>query len=121
MDLKTFKEYCLSLKGSTEKYPWTEPEYASLAVFEIADKWYALFDTSKFEFCNLKCDPAKALELQSKYKGIVPAWHMNKKYWISVYFDKDVPDEVIKELTKTSYDLVFSKLPKKTQEQILNS
>ena len=31
---------------------------------------------------------------------------MNKKYWISVYFNQDVPDNKIKELIKQSYDIV---------------
>lgn len=42
-----------------------------------------------------------------------PGWHMNKKYWISVYFNQDVPDNKIKELIKQSYDIVYQSLPKK--------
>ena len=30
---------------------------------------------------------------------------MNKKHWISVYFNQDVPDKEIKELVKKSYDI----------------
>ena len=38
---------------------------------------------------------------------------MNKKHWISVHFDKDVPDRTIEDLVKQSYDLVAASLPKK--------
>ena len=32
---------------------------------------------------------------------------MNKKYWISVYFNQDVSDDKIKELVNKSYDIVI--------------
>ena len=38
---------------------------------------------------------------------------MNKKYWISVYFNQDVPDEKIKELVSNSYDIVVKKFDKR--------
>ena len=43
---------------------------------------------------------------------------MNKKYWISVYFNKDVPDETIRELVKQSYDIVAGSLSKKEKEEL---
>jgi predicted DNA-binding protein (MmcQ/YjbR family) len=49
----------------------------------------------------------------NRYSGITPGWHMNKKYWISVYFNQDVPGNKIKELIKQSYDIVYQSLPKK--------
>lgn len=54
-------------------------------------------------------------ELQSRYVGIKPGWHMNKKYWISVYFNQDVSDAQIKELVRKSYDIVVKSLTKKEQ------
>lgn len=38
---------------------------------------------------------------------------MNKKNWISFYFEKDVPDKKIKELVKQSYDIIVASLSKK--------
>ena len=46
---------------------------------------------------------------------------MNKKYWISVYFNQDVPDEKIKELVSNSYDIVVKSLTKKEREMLLSS
>ena len=46
---------------------------------------------------------------------------MNKKYWISVYFNQDVPDEKIKELVSKSYDIVVKNLTKKEREALANS
>lgn len=46
---------------------------------------------------------------------------MNKKYWISVYFNQDVPDEKIKELVSKSYEIVVKSLTKKEREMLLSS
>lgn len=72
--------------------PWIEPEYSGILVFEVGDKWFGFVDIDKFEFCNLKCDPEKSVELQARYEGITSGWHRNKKYWIPVYFNSDVSD-----------------------------
>jgi len=120
MNIEEFRDYCLSLKGTTEKMPWNKKEYSSLLVFSVGDKWYGLVDIDKFEYCNLKCDPEKSLELQARYEGITPGWHMNKKYWISVYFHEDVPDSLIKELVALAHDIVLNSLPKRVRQQILN-
>jgi len=45
---------------------------------------------------------------------------MNKKHWISVYFNQDVPDKEIKELVKKSYDIVVKSLTKKEREALAN-
>jgi predicted DNA-binding protein (MmcQ/YjbR family) len=121
MNVQNFREYCLSLKGSHNKLAFkkSNSEYdKDILVFSVADKWFAFANIEVFDFCNLKCDPEESLDLQDKYEGIVPAYHMNKKHWISVYFNKDVPDTKIKELIKKSYELVYGALPKKLQDEI---
>ncbi|GGF22746.1 MmcQ/YjbR family DNA-binding protein [Flavobacterium limi] len=119
MNIESFREYCLSLKGAKEKLPFKKAtsEYDSnLLVFTVMDKWYGFVNVDTFDFCDLKCDPEDSLELQEKYSGITPGYHMNKKHWISVYFNKDVPNAKIKELVKKSYNLVVDGLTKKEKE-----
>lgn len=114
MNIEEFREYCLSLKGVHEKMPFPNvPDKYSQDVlcFYVASKW----------FCCIKCAPDKREELQATYSGIKPGWHMNKKHWISVYFNQDVPDKEIKELVKKSYDIVAKSLTKKEQEALANS
>jgi len=118
MNIEYFRDYCLSLPGTTEKMPWTKHEYENMLVFCVADKWFAFVDIDKFEFCNLKCEPEISAELQEHYQGITPGWHMNKTHWISVYFDMDVPDKVIEQLIKSSYDLIVASLPRKKRENL---
>ncbi len=79
---------------------------------------FALLNVDFFERVNLKCDPEKAVELRESYEGIIPGYHMSKKHWNSVYTNKDVPNQLILELTQHSYELVVSGLTKKLREEL---
>jgi predicted DNA-binding protein (MmcQ/YjbR family) len=121
MNVQDLREYCLSLKGSDDKLAFknSNSEYdKDILVFSVAEKWFAFANIEVFDFCNLKCDPEESVDLQDKFEGIVPAYHMNKKHWISVYFNKDVPDKKIKELIEKSYKLVYLSLLKKLKDEI---
>lgn len=56
--------------------------------------------------------------LQERYAGIEPTYHMNKSHWISVRFDRDVPDRTIEELVRQSYDLVAASLSAKERDAL---
>lgn len=75
MNIEDFREYCLSLPGAEEKMPFTRMESArSILVFSVAGKWFCFVDIDAFDFCNLKCDPTEAGELEGEYDGIRPGY-----------------------------------------------
>lgn len=92
----------------------------NLLVFYVLDKWFCFVNIDTFDFCNIKCKTEQIEELQDRYEGIRPGYHMNKKHWISVFFDNDVPDKTIKELVKQSYDIVVASLSGKEKEILQN-
>jgi predicted DNA-binding protein (MmcQ/YjbR family) len=65
----------------------------------------------------LKCNPEKAIELRELFAGIAPGYHMNKKHWITVTMNEDVPDSLVLELISQSYQLVYDALPKKVKHE----
>ena len=124
MNIEEFREYCLSLNGVHERMPFTDvpdPYSRDVLCFYVPDKWFCFVNIEIFDFCCIKCNPNESLELQAAYLGIKPGWHMNKKYWISAYFNQDVPDEKIRELVQKSYDIVVKGLPKKVREEIVSA
>jgi predicted DNA-binding protein (MmcQ/YjbR family) len=123
MDSETFRHHCLSLKQANEKIPFdkAKAEYdKNLLVFSVLDKWFCFYNIDAFDFCDIKCSPEESKQLQSQYEGVKPGYHMNKKHWISVYFNQDVPDTKILELVTNSYDLVVGSLTKKQREELQN-
>ena len=42
--------------------------------------------------------------------AIVEGYHLNKRHWITITLDADVPDERVRQLVSDSYDLVKPQL-----------
>ncbi|UKI38824.1 MAG: MmcQ/YjbR family DNA-binding protein [Alistipes putredinis] len=116
MDVEQFRDFCLSFDGAVEKMPFSgsnDKYNRDILCFYVRERWFCFVNISVFDFCCVKCAPDKAQELQSAYMGITPGWHMNKKHWISIRFDSDVPDRTIRELVCGSYEIVAAKAGKK--------
>ena len=118
MNIQQLYEFCLSKKGVTEHFPFDE----DTLVFKVGGKMFCLTSLKNWEsgspFLNLKCNPEKAIELRAEYEAIQPGYHMSKVHWNSVYVKGDVSNKLLVELINDSYDLVFSSLTKKLQEEI---
>jgi len=112
------KEY-----GTDPEHLW--PEYPDYEVLRHRDtkgqkaKWYALImrvkneslgikNAGETEVIYIKGQP-ETINLLCSGKGFYPAYHMNKKYWISVAIDGTVPMENIKQLLDESYALTENK------------
>ena len=104
--------------GDAPVFPWDNDD---AGVFKNPDngKWYALImciDRSKLnkklsgevEVVNIKLDEAKIPELH-RQNGFYPAYHMNKKNWITITLDDTVPDEVLFELVNESHTFTLGK------------
>ncbi|MCE2617089.1 MAG: MmcQ/YjbR family DNA-binding protein [Phocaeicola sp.] len=122
MNIEEFRDYCLSLKGVTEKMPFQKAntDYErNILVFSIGDKWFCFVNVDVFDFCNLKSAPDISTALQAKYEAVRPGYHMNHRHWISVCFNRDMPDSQIFELVRDAYLRVLSSLPKREQAKYL--
>ena len=103
--------------GNQLEYLWEKSPDTAVLRHEDNQKWYAILmrisweklDKGKegeVEVVNLKNDQvAEMLTL----KGIYPAFHMNKSYWISVPLDDKLSDQQILDLIKTSWGLTRKK------------
>ncbi|MCM1490619.1 MAG: MmcQ/YjbR family DNA-binding protein [Muribaculum sp.] len=117
MNVEELREYALSLPKVEENQPWTEPQYEMLITYKVGGKWFMLEDPDK-KFIDVKCDTETIVEMQSRYEGAFPAWHMNKEHWLGVRLESDISDATIKQLIKDGYNLIVDKLSKKTRESI---
>jgi predicted DNA-binding protein (MmcQ/YjbR family) len=107
MDRDQVLEICLGLPGAVETYPFGD----DVAVIKVGGKMFALVPlTGEQGVVNLKCDPARALELRAAYAGIRPGYHQNKRHWNTVDLDGSVEDDVVHGLIEDSYDLVVAGL-----------
>lgn len=114
MNIEELRSYCLSLKGTSEGFPFDQ----KTLVFKVMGKMFALLDVDSFNSINLKCDPENAVLLREQYEGITPGFHMNKSLWNTVKINQDVSDKLIYELIDHSYQQVVLKLTKKLQNEL---
>jgi predicted DNA-binding protein (MmcQ/YjbR family) len=97
------RAYCLGLAGASETFPFG-PE---TSVFKVNDKMFAITALGSPTLdVSVKCDPDVGETLRQAHVGIAPGYHLNKRHWITITLNEDVPDEQVKELIEDSYDLV---------------
>lgn len=109
MNIEIVREYCLSKAGATEDCAFGPDG----VLFRICDKIFTYIDLNRPDRVVVKCDPDQSITLRDTYHGIHTAWHWNKKHWIEIHFETDVPDKTVLQLIDESYQLVADKLPKK--------
>ena len=116
MNIEEFREYCLSIKGSTESLPFLKH---NVLVFKVMGKMFAYIPLEPKDGvfkADLKCNPEKSVGLREKYDGIVKT-DFKTLLWNLVTLESDVPDKLIKELINHSVEEVIKKLPKSKQEE----
>ena len=105
--------------GTEPEFLWEKYDDTGIFRNKKTDKWFGIImdiDKSKIEksskgfieVTNVKLS-AKTLEKTLKFKGFYPAYHMNKKYWITFTLDDTINDDKIMELIEESYMLVDKK------------
>ena len=114
MNIEELRDYCLSLKGVTEDFPFDK----TTLVFKVAGKMFCLTDLENNFSMNLKNDPEKNIELREQYPVVKPGYHMNKKHWNTVKIDGSIPNGLLKSWIKESYDLVVQGMTKKKQQEL---
>jgi hypothetical protein len=103
--------------GNQLEYLWEKSPDTAILRHDSNQKWYAVLMKISWEkldkgreglveVINVKHDQVVSLIQE---KGIYPAFHMNKRYWISVPLDDTFTDEKVLELFEISWDLTRKK------------
>ena len=109
-------EYCERKFGTEPEAPWEDSPDAYTFKTAKRNKWYALFMTIPYkslglvakgtlDVVNIKLPPEKVLDLIDRVH-FYPAYHMNKKHWITIVLDKEVDGPLVQQLLEESYGLV---------------
>ena len=118
MTKQTFLSHCLHTYGTAADYPFDED--FETAVIRHADnrKWYALvmqiprrkfgFDSDEIiDVVNLKL-PIEMFGSFGAGDGVYPAYHMNKRHWISVILP-DAAEDLVEFLVNVSFETTKDK------------
>ncbi len=127
--LKDIKKYCFDDRNlRKEIFTYVRKKYKTIPIYPFKDtpsaavlkndygKWYGILILTKakslglvgeelVEIINVKLDPNHIIELLDG-KTFFKAYHMNKKYWISILLHHDVDKNLIYSLIDESYNIV---------------
>ncbi|MEE0775671.1 MAG: MmcQ/YjbR family DNA-binding protein [Bacillota bacterium] len=111
-------QYAKESFGTIPEFLWRKsPNYAVLR-HSNNSKWYAvimdvpgqrlgLTDSEKKDILNVKCPPM-LIDAFLNREGFLPAYHMNKRNWLSILLDGTVPNKEILDLLSLSFDMTES-------------
>ena len=125
---KQILEYIQTTYKVKTETPWMQ--YPDHMTFKDvwSDKWFALMmpvekrklhiDEEGFVYViNLKNDP-ELIGMIIQSRGYYPAYHMNKRHWISVLLDGTVPPKQIKERIDESFRIVTDSPTRRIYEAV---
>ena len=113
MNIEQLRKFCLSLPGATEDIKWG----ADLC-FCVGEKMFCVTGADSIAGgLSLKCTPEKFEELIER-EGIDPAAYVGRYKWVRISDLDVVTSFELNDLIKTSYQLVFDKLPPKIKKSI---
>lgn len=112
-------DYCRNKYGDEVEYLWKDTPRNGICRRKDNKKWYLALLSVKgsklgqstddiIEVINLRV-PADNMQNLLNNPNIYPAYHMNKKHWISIILDGSVSIKNICESIDTSYDIAGKK------------
>jgi predicted DNA-binding protein (MmcQ/YjbR family) len=103
----------------TQAYAWLDAKPSATAsrpfgpehvVYKIGGKMFAIVADEDPPRFTLKCDPVLGEVLRGQYAAITPGYHTDKRHWITIRQDADLPDAELARLFDHAYDIVRAKL-----------
>jgi len=112
------ESYIESVCGISPDYPFTGDFVTAVFRHPENRKWFAVAmripktklginEAGLIDVVNVKCDPEVLLSFHGQ-PGIYPAYHMNRKHWLTVALDGQTDDDTMAFLLGISYDLTKS-------------
>ncbi|MBP5658555.1 MAG: MmcQ/YjbR family DNA-binding protein [Paludibacteraceae bacterium] len=114
MCIDVYRDYCLSLGADVEeKLPFVKFKNGEgVLVFYVCGHMFAFFDCYDYHVISLKCQPERIDELKAQNDCIGNPYNESPKHWIGVD-PNTAPDDLLRNLTRNSYEIVKSKYTKK--------
>lgn len=118
--------YLLSMPGVTKdfKVEWEWLRY------QVGGKLFAatMCPSEKYapeyagkNLLNIKCEPGMAELYRAQHPEVLPGFYSDKRTWNAINLDGALSEDLLRQMCADSYQLVFQKLTKKLQAEILKN
>ena len=111
---------CLDAMPGAVAQPMAPPRAATpnILIYKVMGKMFAILSIRGIENVILKCDPYLAEILRGQYDGVGHRSHLDRRFWISIRLDSDVPARDVRRQAAHSYELVCAKLTRKQKAEL---
>ncbi|HEY1751486.1 MAG TPA: MmcQ/YjbR family DNA-binding protein [Caulobacteraceae bacterium] len=87
-------------------------------VYKIGGRMFAIVADQDPVWLTLKCDPVLSEVLRGQYGAITPGYHTDKRHWITIRQDGELPDAEMTRLFDHAYDIVRAKLTRAAKAEL---
>jgi predicted DNA-binding protein (MmcQ/YjbR family) len=87
-------------------------------LYKVMGKMFAILSVRGDPFVIVKSDPHIIDMLRAQYRGVGHRSHLDRRFWIAIALNADVPVKEIKRRIMHSYELVSSKLTRKQKAEL---
>jgi predicted DNA-binding protein (MmcQ/YjbR family) len=117
MDAETLRAFLLSLPDVAETMQWGDNLVYWAADKAIGGKMFAVVSLhpDRGGVISLAAGPERFAELVER-EGVFPAPYLARAHWVAVERWDTLPAAELKELLRHARELIFARLPKRTQE-----
>jgi predicted DNA-binding protein (MmcQ/YjbR family) len=113
--LDWLRGYALAFPGATEQIQW-----GADLLFKVGGKMFVVTGLESAEenrSISIKTTPEEFARL-TELEGIAPSAYTGRYHWITIRPEAPLKRKEIEALVTGSYELVFSKLPKRVRDEI---
>jgi predicted DNA-binding protein (MmcQ/YjbR family) len=112
------KALLVALPGAcAEPVPMPRGAPPPAIMYKLMGKIFAILSIRGDAFIIVKCSPELVDILRQTYSGIGHRSHLDRRFWISIELNADVPPPEIVKLVEGSYALIHNSLTRKQKEQ----
>lgn len=111
-------EYGLSFPDAYPDAPFHDENWQLLRYKGNKKAFLWTYEKDGFLNLNVKTDPEKAFFWRDIYSAVRPAYHQNKRHWITIILDGSIPDKDIRLMIAESYDLIADSPAKRIYETV---
>ena len=111
-------EYGLSFPYTYQDAPFHDDNWQLVRYSGNKKAFLWTYEKEGFLNINVKTDPEKAFFWRDIYSAVKPAYHQNKRHWITVVLDGTIPDKDIRLMIAESYDLIADSPTRRIYEAV---
>lgn len=111
-------EYGLSFPDTYQDAPFRDDNWQLVRYKGNKKAFLWVYEKDGFVNLNVKTEPEKAFFWRDVYSAVRPAYHQNKRHWITIVLDGSIPDKDVRLMIAESYDLISDSPSRRIYEAV---